>query len=302
MADAVSDYHLHLHPHSPTDQGPPPGVYPDGHIEAFVEVAATRGVTELGFTEHLYRCREAGPALGEFWRDDGDAWYVPSTVANYEVDRNLSLDSYVSAVVDAKDRGLPVKLGLEIDFFPDSIDAVLDLVEPYPWDFLIGSVHWIGGWGVDDGRQFEEFERRGVDRAWDDYFALERDLARSGAVDVLAHVDVVKKLGTTPAADPGGWYREVVTGAAGTGTAVEVSSQGLRYPCEEVYPAPRFLEMFHEAGVPITLASDGHRPSEAGLDNDAVVAAARHAGYTTHLRFDQREAYEVELPEPAVRS
>lgn len=298
----MSDYHLHLHPHSPTDEGPPPGVYPDGHVEAFVEVAAGRGVDELGFTEHLYRCEEAAAVLGEFWREDGDAWYVPSTVKNYDADRNLSLDAYVSAVVDAKDDGLPVKLGLEIDFFPESIGAVLDLLEPYPWDFLIGSVHWIGGWGVDDGRQFDEFDRRGVDQAWDDYFSLERQLAASGAVDVLAHVDVVKKLGTVPSVDPEPWYAEVVTAAAASGTAVEVSSQGLRYECGEVYPAPRFLQMFHDAGVPITLASDGHRPSEAGLDHEAVVDAARAAGYTTHRRFDQRRAHDVELPTPAIRS
>lgn len=301
MTAVVSDYHLHLHPHQPTDEGPPPGDYPPGHLEAFVESAAERGVAELGFTEHLYRCREAGPALGAFWEADGDAWYVPSTIRNYEADRNLSLDGYVSAVQTAKERGLPVKLGLEVDFFPESIDRVLELIEPYPWDFLIGSVHWIGGWGVDDGRQFDEFARRGVDRAWDDYFELERELARSGAVDVLAHVDVVKKHGTQPTFDLDGWYDEVVTAAAGTGTAVEVSSQGLRKPCREVYPAPRFLQKFFEAGVPITLASDGHRPSEAAIGHDEVVHAARAAGYRTHLRFSERRSFAVELPEPAVR-
>ena len=266
-----------------------------------MEAAGRRGVTELGFTEHLYRCREAADALGRFWEADS-GWYAASTGTNLEAERNLSLEDYVSEVVDAKIRGLPVKLGLEIDFFPGSIDAVLDLIEPYPWDYLIGSVHWVGGWGIDDSRQRDEFQRRGVDQAWSDYFAVESELARSGAVDVLAHVDVIKKHGFFATIAPDEWYAEVVAGAADTGVAVEVSSQGLRNACREVYPAPAFLRLFREAGVPITLASDGHRPAEAGAGHLDVVAAARAAGYEQHLRFAERRPYVVELPEPAVRS
>ncbi len=115
-------------------------------------------------------------------------------------------------------------------------------------------------------------------------------------MDVLAHVDLPKKYGYRPAAEPVGLYRRVVEAAAATGTAVEVSSQGLRKPAREVYPSPAFLRMFREAGVPITLASDAHAPDEAALDHDAVRAAARAAGYETHLRYEQRVRIEVDLP------
>ena len=76
--------------------------------------------------------------------------------------------------------------------------------------------------------------------------------------------------------------------AAASGTAVEVSSQGLRNPAAEVYPSPVFLKMFHEAGIPITLASDAHFPHEAAWGHAEVVAAARRAGYTERLRFHHR--------------
>ncbi|MFO7293500.1 MAG: histidinol-phosphatase [Actinomycetes bacterium] len=295
----MSDYHLHLHPHVGFDgeaTGVPQGRYPPGHIEAYVETAAARGVTELGFTEHLYRCKEAAPVLGRFWEAPG----TPDDVAELsramvEADLTLSLDDYVDAVVAAKDAGLPVKLGLEVDFFPDTIDAVLDLLEPYPWDFLIGSVHWIGGWAIDASHSLHEFQRRGVAEAWRQYFDLEAELAASGAVDVLAHVDVIKKYGLRPDVDPSGWYDAVVSAAAESGTAVEVSSQGLRKPAREVYPAPEFLERFHAAGVPITLASDAHVPEEAAWGHAEVVAAAKAAGYTTHLVFEKRRPSEVPL-------
>lgn len=292
----MSDYHLHLHPHEPADSGPPPGEYPDGHIEAYVDAAAERGVTELGFTEHLYRCVEAVPVLGRFWETEPKADLAAQTASWVPPDQNLSLERYVEAVTAAKERGLPVKLGLEVDFFPDTIEAVEELLAPYPWDFLIGAVHWVGGWTIDSSISLYEYERRGVDQAWADYFVLEAELAASGAVDVLAHVDLPKKYGHRPSREPLDLYRTVVSAAAGSGTAVEVSSQGLRKPVGEIYPSPAFLRLFREADVPITLASDAHRPDEAGWGHAEVVTAARAAGYERYLQFEQRRATEVELP------
>src|SRR5690606_834553 len=121
------------------------------------------------------------------------------------------------------------------------------------------------------------------------------DVCSSDLVDVLAHVDVIKKYGLRPDVDPSGWYDAVVSAAAESGTAVEVSSQGLRKPAREVYPAPEFLERFHAAGVPITLASDAHVPEEAAWGHAEVVAAAKAAGYTTHLVFEKRRPSEVPL-------
>lgn len=291
----MSDYHLHLHPHEPAGTGPPPGEYPPGLIESYFEAAAERGVEELGFTEHLYRCVESEKALGEFWEAEPNRELADHTRDFVEADRNLSLEAYVEAVLRARDIGLDVRLGLEIDFFPETIDAVLDLIEPYPWDFLIGSVHWLGGWAIDSFGSSIEFERRGVDRAWEDYFAVEAELAASGAVDVLAHVDLPKKYGFRPVAEPTELYRAVIDGAVSSGTAVEVSSQGLRKPAAEVYPSPVFLRMFFESGVPITLASDAHIPEDAAWGHSQVVEAARSVGYTTRLEFSQRRSREVPL-------
>jgi histidinol-phosphatase (PHP family) len=292
----MGDYHVHLHPHGPWDgTGPPPGVYPDGHIEAFVEAAARRGVDEVGFTEHLYRCVEAAPVLGRFWEHEPQADLAAQTAAFFAEDLTLSLETYVAAVVAAKDRGLPVLLGLEIDYFPETIDAVLELLAPYPWDLLIGSVHWIGGWAVDHSDATFEFARRGVAQAYDDYFELETLLAASGKVDVLAHADVVKKSGSVLPDPPLALYRKVADAAAASGTAVEVSSAGLHQAAGEIYPAPAFLQAFAAAGVPITLASDAHRPADAGRGRDLVVAAAWAAGYTERLRFRRRKSVPVPL-------
>ncbi len=292
----MGDYHVHLHPHGPyRGSGPRPGEYPPGHIEAYVEAAARRGWPELAFTEHLYRCVESEPVLGEFWTSDAGTAAAEHTASWLPEDRTLSLERYVAAVTDAKDRGLPVLLGLEVDFFPDTIDAVRELIDPYPWDVLLGSVHWVGAWSVDHGGAVAEFSRKGVARIYEEYFAVETALAGSGAVDVLAHVDVVKKFGHRLPAPPVDLYETVVAATAQSGTAVEVSTAGLHQPAGELYPAQPLLELFHHAGVPITLASDAHYPGQCGRDLDVAVAAARRAGYTERLSFRKRVAETVPL-------
>ena len=99
----MGDYHVHLHPHGPyTGQGPEPGHYPIDHIEAYVEHAAANGATEIAFTEHLYRCVESTPLLGEWWRGDPASDLVEFTGAWVRSERVLSLERYVQAVVDAR--------------------------------------------------------------------------------------------------------------------------------------------------------------------------------------------------------
>jgi histidinol-phosphatase (PHP family) len=146
----------------------------------------------------------------------------------------------------------------------------------------------VHGWSVDHEDASFEFERRGVRQAYEDYFELEAMLAASGSVDALAHVDVVKKTGYALPEPPVDLYEKVVAAAAASGTAVEVSSAGLRQRAAEIYPNPRFLQMFAGAGVPITLASDAHRPDDCAIDRDVLVAAALDAGHTHRLRFRQR--------------
>jgi histidinol-phosphatase (PHP family) len=290
----MGDYHLHLFGHGPLPEQRLAEPYPDGLIESYVEAAARNGVTELGFTEHLYRCVESEALLGRFW-EGGDPDLANQTEEFVVEDRVLSLERYVEAIVKAKDAGLPVKLGLEVDYFPETIEAVAAFLAQYPFDFLIGSVHWIGEWAVDHEDANFEFERRGVDQAYEDYFRLEAQLAASGLVDSLAHVDVVKKAGHRASQEPIGLYEEVTKAASSSGTAVEVSSGGLRNPVAEMYPHPTFLKMFNEAGVSITLGSDGHVPDQAGYAHDDVVGAALAAGYETRLSFDQRQPREVPL-------
>jgi histidinol-phosphatase (PHP family) len=203
----------------------------------------------------------------------------------------------VDVVLRAKAAGLPVLLGLEVDFVPGRIYDVLEAISPYPWDLLIGSVHWLGGWWFDRAAVAPEWERRGHRAVYEEFFALSAEMAASATLDVVAHPDRLKCLGHRLPAEPADLYAGLIDAAAGSGTALEVNTGGLRHPVAEIYPSPTLLRMAADAGLDITLASDGHYSDQAGWALGRAAAAARDAGFTHYARFVGRNREIVPLPE-----
>lgn len=300
----MSDSHLHLYPHrrgSPLPP-PPPEQYALEHIERYVEKAATLGVTELAFTEHLYRCVESADVLGPIWERAGDPEVRANTEFDLLADRTMSLERYVEVITRAKEAGLPVLLGLEVDFFPDTIQAALELIDPYPFDILLGSIHWIDGWWFDRAHSIDEWDRRGHRRVYERFFELKTELAASGTVDVITHSDRVKYLGHRLPQEPIDLYEELIAAAVKSEVAMEINTGGLRHPVQEIYPSPTLLRMAHDAGVDITFASDGHNPDQAGWGLDLARVAAREAGYTQRARFVARRRSLVPFDPPPAGS
>lgn len=255
----ILDYHMHLR--DPDERV----VHTLEAVERFVETASAHGVDEIGFTEHVYYFRQTRPV-----------WTL-----QYQTERCVyDLDTYVDVVLEAKRRGLPVKLGLEVDYVGERQDELAALLEAHPWDYLLGSVHWIDGQGVDQLPGI--WAHAAVDEVWRRYFAALLELASSGHVDVLAHPDLAKIFGNRP---------DRIEYPPLDGVALEISTAGLRKPVGELYPAAAML-----ASRPaITLASDAHVPADVGRDLDRAVAHARAAGYETVTVFEGRKARQEPL-------
>jgi histidinol-phosphatase (PHP family) len=273
----IVDYHMHLRGAANGREGPVELTV--GAVERFVEQAAARGVDEIAFTEHMYYFRQAEPLL--------EHPYHRSRVAH-------DLDDYCAAVLAARAQGLPVKLALELEWLPGREQELAELVRPYPWDFLLGSVHLLDGEAVD--MEPGAWKGRAVDEVWRRYFAELAALARSGLADVLAHPDLVKIYGRRPGPETVAECQEQAAAAAADGgVAVEVSTAGLRKPVGELYPDAAFLERCRERGVGATLASDAHVAQDVGRDFDAGLELLRSAGYGTITVFTGRAARQEEL-------
>nr|MBA2625261.1 histidinol-phosphatase [Acidimicrobiia bacterium] len=250
------DYHLHLWEHGPR---PLDATLED--VAAYCERATAAGVTEIALTEHLHRFRQAHAAL-EGWESADPNPALAAAMSRWlDSEVGADLDQYVEVVLAAKAAGLPVVLGLEVDHHPGRMAEVGELLAGYPFDVLLGSVHWIGAWGFDNLSELAfaaEWDSRPVEAVWEAYTCSLEELADSGACDVLAHPDLCKVTGRRPAV-PDEWHARMAEAAARSGMAAELNTNGLRKPAAEVYPAPDLLARFAAAGVAFTTASDAHR-------------------------------------------
>ena len=251
------------------------GGYPDyhthtgrcGHAQGtaaeYVQAARQKGLPGIGISDHLPLVHLRDPVL---------------TMAADQ------LEGYVEAVLELKER-YPgyVLLGVEADYRPDTLDQVRTMLDQHPFDYVIGSVHYIEDWGFDDPRQQDGFQERDVDNVYRAYFELLGDAAETGLFDILGHLDLVKKFGYRAQSSLKDETRILATRLRSSGIVVEVNTAGLRKPVGEMYPAPEVLKVLAKKGVPITFGSDAHTPEDVGRDFGSAAALARKVGYSEYV-------------------
>ncbi|MGP8008062.1 MAG: PHP domain-containing protein [Acidimicrobiales bacterium] len=289
------DYHLHLWPHSQSD-----AEATVEQVAAYCDHATAHGVTEIALTEHLFRFTQARDRLGGFWDDLPGEALRPGMAAYWDYHARVDLDSYVEVVQAVKAAGLPVVLGLEVDYYRDRMDDVADLLHGYPFDVLLGSVHWLDTWRFDvlgDPLVMAEWDVRDIDAVWDEYTLAMEELGASGVCDVFAHPDLVKVAGQVPAV-PDEYYDRMVEAAVASGMAAEVSSAGWRKPVGEEYPAPPLLRRYVARGVPLTTASDAHTLPDVADRVDDMRGLLAAAGVRTLRGFRNRRPHEVPVASP----
>jgi histidinol-phosphatase (PHP family) len=283
----VIDYHLHLWPHDESSVS-----YQIDQVAAYCEEAATHGVTELALTEHSHRFVDVASLVGPFWLKFGHEPTSPVIAEYFAWHARNSLEDYVNLALAAKEQGLPVKIGLEVDYYRGQMDEVSDLLAQYPFDVLIGSVHWLDTWqfdDVDNPVHMHQWDVRDVEQSWSQYADAIGELAATNSVDVLAHPDLIKVAGII-APDPDQFWERMANAAREADVSMEISSAGWRKPVKEQYPALGFLDHLVEKGLTFTTASDAHRLERVGerADELAVMLEARGvhqlASYTTRQR------------------
>lgn len=262
------DYHLHT----------PLCRHATGSPSTYARHAVSVGLNEIGFSDH-----------SPMARDDFDDWRM----------RLNQLDEYVESVRQARADvpQLQIRLALEVDYLPGQEDWIRDLASRHPWDYLIGSVHYISnGWDIDNPHKISLWQTRPTQEVWAEYFDSLTRAAASGLFDIIGHIDLPKKFGFIPDQDPTPLVRPVLKAAAQAGCAIELNTAGLRKECREIYPSHHILRLAREAGVPITFGSDAHAPEEVGLNFPEALQLARDTGYQEFCRFEQRRPHRAPLP------
>jgi histidinol-phosphatase (PHP family) len=266
----LTDYHVHLRPDERENTAE--RFFTQANAERYREHAAERGIEELGVAEHVYRFTQALDIWEHpFWR-------------RYAVD---DLDDYCAFVREETD----LKLGIEADFIPGREDRTANLLDAREWDYVVGSIHFVGDRALDT----EEFsiwaQTASADQIWKRYFEMLAEAAQSGLFDILAHPDLVKVWGKDrplPEGDLRRFYYPAMEVIADCDVAIEVSTAGWRKPVGEIYPAPAFLEMAIDAGKPLALSSDAHTPDVLGHEYERAVELLDSLGVKEIAVFEQR--------------
>lgn len=280
------DYHLHLWPHDESSVW-----YQLDQIAEYCEVAGRNGVTELALTEHAHRFIDIRSLVGDFWTKSGHEPTSREMGAYFDWHARNSLEEYVILAQRAKDEGLPVKIGLEVDYYRDQMDVVADLLAQYPFDVLIGSVHWLGTWQFDDldnPIQMAEWNSRLLDDCWRDYSYAFEELAATKSVDVMAHPDLIKVAGRI-VDDPRPWWDVMAQAISASDVSVECSSAGWFKPVGEQYPADGLLERFIGAGASFTMASDAHRAERVGVRANDIATMLEAHGVNEIATYEARQ-------------
>ena len=184
---------------------------------------------------------------------------------------------------------LPILFGGEADYLPGSEEEIAALLDAYPFDYVIGSVHFIGQWAFDHPAEtaaYDDWDRREL---YERYFGLVCQAARSGLFDVVGHVDLVKKFGHRLDGDWSDIRDEVCRTARDSDVAVEVNTAGFDKPVGEQYASEPFVRRLAELGVPICFGSDAHAPEQVGRHFYRAVALARAAGHDAYAFFRRRQ-------------
>ncbi|MGF1656808.1 MAG: histidinol-phosphatase HisJ family protein [Verrucomicrobiales bacterium] len=261
-----------LHTHHPLCR------HADGNPIEYVEAAQNAGLLGIGFSDH-----------NPMPESDFDSWRMDLS----------QLKTYLEDIQDVKRRAAPypVWLGLECDYIPGYEDWIAHLAEQAPWDYLIGSVHYIEpGWDVDNPDMQDRLDGGNRERIWQSYTDLMVRSIRSGLFDLIAHPDLPKKFGHHPPDDRRRYYEPIVKAAQEWDVTIELNTAGLRKPVGEMYPHREFLELMKTAGVKLAINSDAHRPEDVGADFQDAIELARELGFTTLRRFEQRQAIDYPLP------
>jgi histidinol-phosphatase (PHP family) len=249
-----TDYHMHSN-------------FSDGRSapEEYVSPAIHAGLSEIGFSEHLTLFRDAEDCMNP-----------------------VDISPYFDHIEMLRERtkDIKIKIGLEVDYFAGKEDDIRSFLQPFPLDYIIGSVHYLGEKPVDHGTEF--YKDKSIDKLFESYFNSVIVAVESGLFDIIGHCDLIRIYGYTPVSDMEHLYRKLAKAMKHSNVAFELNTNGRNRPLADFYPDRRFLNVFREENVPVCVNSDAHMPSRVAQYFDEAYDLLRYIGFTEMAVFDKR--------------
>lgn len=216
------------------------------NIRLFLDEAARRGLSLIGFTDHEEYLEDMRPDL------------IRAVAREYP--------------------GLRVLVGVELDYRPGEEERARASLRRYDFDYSIGSVHELFGSAVDRTPAEADALALPPDELYRCYFSCVAQAAASGLFSVLGHIDLVKIFGVRPTTAAEDLAAPALDAIAAAGAAIELNTNGRYKPVGEWYPSPRVLAAAARRHIPVTTGSDAHFPNQVGREIAEADAVLRTLG------------------------
>jgi len=271
----AKDFHVHEHHSSDA---------PGATAEGYCRVAEERGIEEIGFATHFI---------------------ITGPDTNVGISQEL-IPEYFDEIEKARaSTDVELRVGLEVDYFPGEERRLESVLDEYPFDFILGSLHYIRGYDIGSrSGSIDFFSGRRIEDALEVYFDGWREAVESGLFDIMAHPDYFRKflhlaLHEHPAFEEyGSTVFEAIESLRSYGVGVEVNSSGYRHGIGDCYPVLEFMSAVREAGVDAAMiGSDAHAVDGLGVKLDEAVKRLEAVGYSHVSVYEGRRNRRLPLAE-----
>lgn len=256
-----------------------------GSLEEYIQRGIDIGLSQIGLSDHM-------PLV----HVDSSTYYPEMAMPLEELPR------YVEEAFRLKQKyasAISVRVGLEADYIEGWEREIEQIIKDYPWDYVIGSVHFLGEWDVSDFRQVHQWEGQDIFQVYQRYYDAVMKAARTGFYDIMGHLDVIKRFNYRPEQQ---WQEQIIelelqvlAAVAEAGIAMELNASGLTKPCAEMFPSERILKAAVLQSIPLTIGSDAHDPQKLAENLDAARSTLNKLGVRELATFEGRQRVMVPL-------
>lgn len=252
-----------------------------GTIRHYIEAAIEKGLSVIGISDH-----------SPYFASEEDQLHPNIAMAKSEFAR------YVEEVLELKKEyaeKIEVLLGVESDFFPESADIYRHIYEQYPFDYIIGSVHYTRGVSIFNKKRWRGLSETEQVEQKEYYYDLIQQSARSGMFQILGHIDAMKGFYPAFSDIKTPKVEETLKVISECETAIEINTSGKTKYVGGWYPSDEMLEWALHYGIDVTFGSDAHVTDRVGDEFDLVAKRLKEIGFKRWVYFRQKEKQIVEL-------
>jgi histidinol-phosphatase (PHP family) len=271
------DYHIHT----------PYCGHAHGKIIDYIETAIAAGIQEIGFSDHLGRYYLSKSQRRRYW----DWGMSERALARYYLELSDCKDIYQDKIT--------IRIGLEIDYIEGAEHLIEPIVNRYPFDFFLGSIHCIPRFGWKHLVHYSHIELKEL---YSEYFRLCKGAIESGLFSSLAHIDFIWRYISWPEKLSGqilDSIESIVALAAGKNACMEINSNGYMWSklhrIEEGDPFIALVDYISRYKTPVSIGSDAHSPESVGKEIPRIIQMLYKKGIRTVRGFEELQPIEIPI-------